>query len=237
MDADSRSPHAIGCTVVEVSGSVPAVTSCPSEKPSPSVSGLNGSVPNASSSALVKPSSSSSAIGLRTRKVFPAEIVAEDVPDEFVPMRVKVPIAFGLIVKAIVAVVPVPSMIGVPRVMAAGLKFGTKANVEPVRPSPVMARFGIVLSGIEIFGVIEVITGACITTKSVSEIAVAPTTVTDNGPVVAPEGTVTFRIVLVAEVTVAAVPLKSTVFSDVNVLNPLPWIVTFVPACPLEGVK
>ena len=70
-----------------------------------------------------------------------------------------------------------------------------------------------------------------------SEVAVFPATVTAIGPVVAPGGTVTTRLVLVAERTVAPVPLNVTVFSEGVALNPCPWSVTCVPTGPREGVK
>jgi hypothetical protein len=56
-------------------------------------------------------------------------------------------------------------------------------------------------------------------------------------PVVAPTGTRTVSAVSVADVTVAAVPLKATVFSDADALKPEPKTVTGVPVVPLGGVK
>ena len=50
--------------------------------------------------------------------------------------------------------------------------------------------------------------------KLVAEVAVFPLTVTEIGPVVAPDGTVTTRLDVVAEVTVAAVPLNDTVLDE-----------------------
>jgi hypothetical protein len=56
-------------------------------------------------------------------------------------------------------------------------------------------------------------------------------------PVVAPTGTVTVSAVSVAEVTVAAVPLNATVFSDAEALKPEPKTATVEPRVPLGGVK
>ncbi len=74
------------------------------------------------------------------------------------------------------------------------------------------------------------------TTVNMGPCALLLATVTESGPVVAPAGTVARRVVLVAEVTVAIVPLNWTVsFAGVG-SNPWPWIVTCVPTEPVTGV-
>jgi hypothetical protein len=50
--------------------------------------------------------------------------------------------------------------------------------------------------------------------KYCPEYAVPPAVVTETFPEVAPAGTVTVRELVLAAVTVAAVPLKATAFSD-----------------------
>jgi hypothetical protein len=57
---------------------------------------------------------------------------------------------------------------------------------------------------------------------------------TETGPLVAPAGTVVEIVVALDVVTVAAVPLKLTVFPH-DVLKPVPKIVTLVPMEPLFG--
>ncbi len=57
-------------------------------------------------------------------------------------------------------------------------------------------------------GLTEVMTGTESTVKFVLEVAVEEPTVTEIGPVVAPEGTVTVRLFAVEAFIVAAVPLN-----------------------------
>ena len=87
------------------------------------------------------------------------------------------------------------------------------------------------------FGLIDKIAGEGIKMKLASEVAVWPLALTVIGPVLAPAGTVVTRLEAVAERTVAAVPLKKTVFSAAVGLNPWPWIVTVAPTPPRDGVK
>jgi len=54
----------------------------------------------------------------------------------------------------------------------------------------------------------ELITGFGRIVKLVVVVTVLDATVTEIGPVVAPDGTVTVRVLVVAAVTVAAVPLN-----------------------------
>jgi hypothetical protein len=56
-------------------------------------------------------------------------------------------------------------------------------------------------------------------------------------PVVAPVGTVVKIWLVVAEFTMAFVPLKVTVFCPAVLLKAVPLIVTAVPTGPLFGVK
>ena len=84
-------------------------------------------------------------------------------------------------------------------------------------------------------GVNEVMLGAGMTVKSVVLVAVPAGLVTLILPVVAPVGTVAVICTLEFKVkAVAGVPLKAT---PVVPANPLPAIVTLVPAGPLVGVK
>lgn len=75
------------------------------------------------------------------------------------------------------------------------------------------------------------------TVKFVLLVAVWPPTVTWMGPVVAPVGTLTVREVVVAAVTVAAVPLNFTVSADGVALKFVPEITTVVPIAPPVGEK
>ena len=67
--------------------------------------------------------------------------------------------------------------------------------------------------------------------------AVPPVVVTVIVPVVAPVGTVVVINVVVAELTVAVVPLNLTVFPEVVVSKFVPVIVTLAPITPGVGEK
>jgi hypothetical protein len=89
-------------------------------------------------------------------------------------------------------------------------------------------------------GVKLVIVGASvepITIKAAALVAEPAGVVTPIGPVLAADGTLVMIWVGVAEVTVAGVPLKLTVFWPGVGENPIPYIVTVVPTGPLLGVK
>jgi hypothetical protein len=75
------------------------------------------------------------------------------------------------------------------------------------------------------------------TEKSDDDDTVSLPTVTLIGPDVPPEGTVVTIVVLVALVTVAAVPLNLTVLLAAVVLKPVPVMVTVAPMAPLDGEK
>ena len=99
--------------------------------------------------------------------------------------------------------------------IATGLKF------VPVIVTGVLA--------VPIVGVNPVIVGApveLVTVKISAVVADPAGDVTAIGPVVAPEGTATTSWLALAEVMVAAMPLKLTVFWLAVVLNPVPKIVT-----------
>jgi hypothetical protein len=66
---------------------------------------------------------------------------------------------------------------------------------------------------------------------------VTPLTVTAIDPVVAPVGTEVARLLAVAEVTTAVIPLKDTILFAGVVLKLVPVIVIKVPAAPLPGSK
>jgi len=81
------------------------------------------------------------------------------------------------------------------------------------------------------------IVGGPTTVKLLPLVAVSPATVTLIVPVVAPLGTVATRLVVVAEVTVAVVPLNLTVLLAAVELKFVPEIVTEEPTAPLVGLK
>jgi len=66
-------------------------------------------------------------------------------------------------------------------------------------------------------------------------VTVLAPTVTDTGPVVAPAGTVTVKLVVVAADTTALVPLKLTPLFAAIGLNAVPLTTTVWPTNPLEG--
>lgn len=76
-----------------------------------------------------------------------------------------------------------------------------------------------------------------VTVKFVADVAVCPPTVTVIVPVVAPDGTVTVRLVALAAVTVAVVLLNFTVLFAGVALKFVPVIVTGVPTGPDDGEK
>ena len=73
--------------------------------------------------------------------------------------------------------------------------------------------------------------------KTILLVAVCPPTVTVTRPVVAPAGIVTVRLVEVAAVTVAVVPLNLTILSEGVVLNDVPVTAIDVPTEPASGEK
>lgn len=81
------------------------------------------------------------------------------------------------------------------------------------------------------------IVGGVVTVKLLLLVAVLPLTVTAIAPDVAPDGTVTISFVVLAEVTVADVPLNLTALLVLVELKFVPLIVTEVPAGPLVGLK
>src|SRR5713101_21033 len=96
----------------------------------------------------------------------------------------------------------------------------------------------VAVPGVPIVGVNPEIVGAplafeAVTVKEVELVAVPFGVVIAIGPVVDPVDTVARICVAVAEVTVAFVPLKLTVFRFGLALNPVPLIVTLVPMAPL----
>ena len=86
-------------------------------------------------------------------------------------------------------------------------------------------------------GVIPEITGVGNTENCEALIPATPLTVTDIGPDVAPEGTLTVMLVEVEAVTVAGVPLNVTVLLAGVELKLVPVIVIVVPTAPLPGLK
>ena len=91
-----------------------------------------------------------------------------------------------------------------------------------------------------ICGVNDVMLGAldeAVTINDSALLAGPPGAVTVIGPLIAPAGTETTRLVAVAEVMVAFVPLKLTVSCEAVALKLAPEIVTWVPAVPERGVN
>jgi len=86
-------------------------------------------------------------------------------------------------------------------------------------------------------GLKPVIVGGCTTVKFIVLVPVRDPTVTVIAPVVAAEGTVTTSCVVVADDTVAVVPLNLTVSFVFVALKFKPVIVTEAPTTPLVGVK
>ena len=73
-------------------------------------------------------------------------------------------------------------------------------------------------------------------TVKVGPVAVIPFTATFTAPVVAPAGTVMVKLVVLAVVTVAAVPLKVTLLLAAVGLKFVPVMVTVAPTKPLVGL-
>jgi hypothetical protein len=94
-----------------------------------------------------------------------------------------------------------------------------------------------VAPGAPLVGEKLVMAGVASTVKLEALVAVTPDVVTEIGPVDAPEGTSTVNEVEAAPVTVAAVPLNSTMLLDGVVLKLVPVIVTVAPTAPLVGEK
>jgi len=103
-------------------------------------------------------------------------------------------------------------------------------RVAPVKWLPVIATT--VPRG-PLVGEKPLITGAVMTVKLSALVAVPPGVVTEMGPLVAPCGT-TAMICVPLIWNVALEPLNCTL---VALARFVPWIVTFVPAPPLAGVK
>jgi len=79
--------------------------------------------------------------------------------------------------------------------------------------------------------------GAVPTVNEVLLVADPAGVVTVIGPVVAPAGTLVTIWLGLDEITVAAVPLKATVFWAAVVLNAVPQMVTVAPTTPLPGLN
>src|SRR5256885_14610478 len=73
--------------------------------------------------------------------------------------------------------------------------------------------------------------------KRSADVAVLSPTFTEIGPLVAPMGTDTLKLVELAENTVAVTPLNLTVFAVAVLLKPCPCIVTVENGPPCTGVK
>jgi hypothetical protein len=82
-----------------------------------------------------------------------------------------------------------------------------------------------------------VMVGVGKTVKLDALVSVMPLTVTEIFPVVAPNGTVVVKVVVVAALTTATVPLKETTLLAGVVLKFVPVIITVAPTAPLVGLN
>ena len=164
---------------------------------------------------MVRPSPSESAFGAEktTFKVLLGEATDVELPDALVATTVKDPIVVDANVRVIVAEVPFELMTTFEGTMAVGVKAGRNENVAPLRLDPVTWKLLIVGVWRIRVGLREVITGTDSTVNALLEFAVAVPTVTVIRPVLAPDGTVRVRLLGVAAVTVAAVPLNCAVLA------------------------
>lgn len=87
-----------------------------------------------------------------------------------------------------------------------------------------------------LLGLMLLIVGAGSCTVKVGPATVMPLTVTLTAPLVAPAGTVVVKLVVVAAVTVAAVPLNFTLLFAAVGLKFVPVRVTVAPTTPLVGL-
>src|SRR5580704_11369950 len=149
---------------------------------------------------------------------------------------VLVPVPTGVVtaIGPVVAPVGTVAVIWVPEVtvnVAAAVPLKVTA-VAPVNPVPVMLTD--VPAAPEV-GVNEVTTGApAVTVNDAVLVPVPDGVVTAIGPVVAPVGTVAVIWVPELTVNVAATPLN---FTAVAPVNPVPVMLTDVPAAPEVGVN
>ncbi|MGC4062295.1 MAG: hypothetical protein QM749_16180 [Aquabacterium sp.] len=92
---------------------------------------------------------------------------------------------------------------------------------------------------VPIFGVKSVMTGAKLdpTVNDLELVTVPLLLVTLMVPVDTPAGAVTFNVLALADVTVAATPLNLTVLFAATGSKPVPKMDTLVPALPLAGEK
>jgi len=176
------------------------------------------------------------AVLLITEKLLAGVGNSLELPAALIATTTNFPNALALVVKLIVAEFPVGSIETDPTAIADGTNAGMKENVEAVRLAPVTVTVAALFAKAP-FGVTDVMIGPEVTTKLVLEVAVAPATVTEIGPVVASLGTLTTSAVPLAEKTVAGAPLKRTVFADGAALKPCPRMVTAVNGPPWPGEK
>ena len=101
-----------------------------------------------------------------------------------------------------------------------GTSVGRNEKLAQVRFKPVIWTLEVVAFDSVNRGLIERITGVASTVKGVLDVAVFAPTVTEIGPVVAPAGTVTSKLVVVADKTVAATPLNLTSLVEGVALKP-----------------
>jgi len=138
--------------------------------------------------------------------------IDDELPVPLVATTVNEPAAFEASVSVMVAKVPFPLMFTLEIVIAAGVNVGKKEKVAPVRFEPFTWKLAVGLFTTSV-GLTDVMTGMASTVKLLLEFAVAVPTVTLTRPVVAPAGTITVRLLAVAAVTEAAVPLNCTVLA------------------------
>jgi hypothetical protein len=161
-------------------------------------------------------------VGLRIVRLLASDGNGSELPAPLVATSAKVPTAFAFTVTFSVAAVPCGFIDAELTTMPGGTRVGRKEKVELVRFKPVIWTLEVVAFDSVNRGLIERITGVARTVKGVVDVAVLPPTVTEIKPVVAPPGTVTNKLVVVAETTVAVTPSNLTSLAEAVALKPWP---------------
>ena len=124
--------------------------------------------------------------------------------------------------------------------VAADIVAATPLNVSTLLAGVVLKFVPVIVTVAPIAadaGFRSVMVGVGNTLKLATLVTVTPLTVTEIGPVVAPAGTVVSRLLVLASVTTAAIPLNLTTLFAATGLKFVPEIVTVAPGAPLAGLK
>src|SRR5262249_25704631 len=140
--------------------------------------------------------------------------VVSELPLALAATSTNVPEALALMTRLSVAELPDGSIEAKATTMTGGTNAGLNEKVEPVRFEPVTWTPAIVVPARACLRLMDAMTGNWRIVKSVCVVAVLAPTVTEIGPVVAPAGTVTTSVEVVADTTCAGVPLNLTVLAD-----------------------